>query len=276
MNLVLLLHCGKTVRVFWPQESLGEYIIVQMWVQVCPEFKLDSAPPNFTCLVFLQLSRVLRLLKYPTEDSENPPQVNLSPLVSRVWLQQKPGLVYCPVETPDPDYFQGGQSKTAWFNVSWLQMNKVDISNLTSADLTVSSHVIQLSNSYSPQKTMLSLSVSGSSHTDADASEQNNHHYHQVIVCLRGDWIRQIRIVGFNRSRNQIVVNLIYTCRAFLLTPLRVEGSDTYHLTGLMWTPLTQIPLPPSIMAPNRTKLIKNLWEVPEKNILCSIELNRY
>lgn len=32
---------------------------------------------KLTRLLFLQLSRVLRLLKYPAEDSENPPQVNV-------------------------------------------------------------------------------------------------------------------------------------------------------------------------------------------------------
>lgn len=35
-------------------------------------------------LLFLQLSRVLRLLKYPAEDSENPPQVNRNPLAFNV------------------------------------------------------------------------------------------------------------------------------------------------------------------------------------------------
>lgn len=59
-----------------PQESLGDG----------PGFPSDL---NQAPLLFLQLSIVLRLLKYPAEDSENPPQVTKSQNVSQVFSEHK-------------------------------------------------------------------------------------------------------------------------------------------------------------------------------------------
>lgn len=80
MDLLFLLHCGKTISTLTHLGNLLEMFLV--WVQVCPVLKWGPTDPNWTSLLFLQLSRVLRLLKYPAEDSENPPQVNMSLCVS--------------------------------------------------------------------------------------------------------------------------------------------------------------------------------------------------
>lgn len=76
-----------------PQESLGDV------PGVSPGFKWGCSDPDWASLLSLQLSRVLRLLKYPAEDSENPPQVNMSPFVSQVCLKLKLGPNYCSVKT---------------------------------------------------------------------------------------------------------------------------------------------------------------------------------
>lgn len=89
---------GNLYQYFNPaQESPGDVPVVS------PGLKLGCSDPDRASLLSLQLSRVLRLLKYPAEDSENPPQVNMSLSRSQVCLKLNLGPNYCSVKSKNRD-----------------------------------------------------------------------------------------------------------------------------------------------------------------------------
>ncbi len=85
---------------------------------------------NVASLLFSQLSRVLRLLKYPAENSENPPQVNMSPfVVSQVCLEVKPDQISAQRTHINADHLAYNE-KACWLHF-YLTANWTDLSTLS-------------------------------------------------------------------------------------------------------------------------------------------------